>query len=61
MKKGDILELDVTDIKDVKRGDEVLLWGKDLAVETLADIIGTINYEMVCSVSSRVKRIKKEQ
>ncbi|MBR6502550.1 MAG: alanine racemase [Clostridia bacterium] len=53
--------VDVTDIKDVKRGDEVLLWGKDLAVETLADIIGTINYEMVCSVSSRVKRIKKEQ
>lgn len=53
--------VDVTDIKDVKRGDEVLLWGKNLAVETLADIIGTINYEMVCSVSSRVKRIKKEQ
>jgi len=50
--------VDVTDIPNVKRGDEVLLWGKDLPVETLADMIGTINYEMVCGVSSRVKRIK---
>ncbi len=53
--------VDVTDIPDVKRGDEVLLWGKDLPIETPADMIGTINYELVCGVSSRVKRISKEQ
>ena len=53
--------VDVTDIPDVKRGDEVLLWGKELPIEQFADMIGTINYEMVCGVSSRVKRIKKEQ
>ncbi len=53
--------VDVTNIKDVKPGDEVLLWGKDLPVDQLADMIGTINYELVCGVSKRVKRIKKEQ
>ena len=53
--------VDVTDIPNVKRGDEVLLWGKDLPVETLADMVDTINYELVCGVSSRVTRIKKEQ
>ena len=53
--------VDVTDIPNVKRGDEVLLWGKELPVEDLADMIGTINYELVCGVSSRVKRIAKEQ
>lgn len=53
--------VDVTDIPNVKRGDEVLLWGKDLPVEALAEMIDTINYEMVCGVSNRVKRIKKEQ
>lgn len=53
--------IDVTNIPDVKRGDEVLLFGGDLPVEELAEIIGTINYELVCAVSSRVKRIKKEQ
>lgn len=51
--------VDVTSIKGVKCGDEVLLWGKDLPVETLADMIGTINYELVCGVSKRVARIKK--
>lgn len=53
--------IDVTNIPDVKRGDEVSLFGDDLPVEELAEIIGTINYELVCAVSSRVKRIKKEQ
>ena len=53
--------VDVTDIKDVKRGDEVLLWGKDLSVDIPADIIGTINYELVCGVSNRVTRVKKGQ
>ena len=44
---------------DVNRDDEVLLWGKDLPVEQFADMTGTINYELVCGVSHRVKRIKK--
>ena len=51
--------VDVSNIPNVNRGDEVLLWGKDLPVEELADTIGTINYELVCGVSSRVTRIKK--
>lgn len=50
--------IDVTDIPDVKRDDEVLLFGRDLPVEELAEAIGTINYELVCGVSSRVKRVK---
>lgn len=50
--------VDVTDIPDVKRGDEVVLFGDGLPVEELADIVGTINYELVCAVSSRVTRIK---
>lgn len=54
--------VDVTDIPNVKRDDEVLLFGKELPVEELAGLIGTINYELVCAVSSRVQRIaKKEQ
>ena len=51
--------VDVTNISGVKRGDEVLLWGKELPVEDLADMIGTINYELVCGVSQRVIRVKK--
>lgn len=50
--------VDATDIPDISRGDEVLLFGRDLPIEELAEEIGTINYELVCNVSSRVKRIE---
>lgn len=53
--------VDVTNIDNVKLGDEAVLFGKDLPVEELAKAIGTINYEIVCGVSKRVKRIIKEK
>ncbi len=57
----DQFSVDITDIPNVKRGDEVLLFGKDLPVEILAEKINTINYEIVCGVSNRVQRIVKEK
>ena len=48
--------VDVTNI-DAKMGDEVILFGKELSVDVLADLIGTINYEIVCGISPRVPRI----
>ncbi len=48
--------VDVTDI-DAKMGDEVILFGKDLSVDALADLIGTINYEIICGISPRVPRV----
>jgi len=53
----DQMSVDVSDIKDVNMGDEVILFGKDLPVENLSTICETINYETVCDVSSRVPRI----
>ncbi len=49
--------VDVTDIPNVKMGDEVLLFGKDLKVDLLADLCNTINYEIICGISPRVPRI----
>lgn len=54
----DQMSVDVTGI-DTQVGDEVILFGKDLPVEDVADICGTINYETVCAVSARVPRITK--
>ena len=56
----DQMSVDVSDIPDVKMGDEVILFGKVLKVDTLADICGTINYEIICGISPRVPRIIKE-
>lgn len=51
--------VDVSEIDNVKMGDEVILFGKELKVDTLADLIGTINYEIICGISPRVPRIIK--
>ena len=49
--------VDVTDIPDVKVGDEVIMWDNDkITVEDVADICGTINYEILCGVQDRVAR-----
>lgn len=53
----DQMSVDVSDIENVKQGDEVILFGKELPVEELADMIGTINYEIICGISPRVPRI----
>ncbi|WP_296896840.1 alanine racemase [uncultured Megamonas sp.] len=52
--------VDVTDIKDVKVGDEVVLFGKQgeecILADELAEKLGTINYEITCMISRRVPR-----
>ena len=53
----DQMSVDVTDIEDVKQGDEVVLFGKELPVEEIAEKCGTINYEITCGISQRVPRI----
>jgi alanine racemase len=46
---------------DTKIGDEAVLFGRqgdaEISVTELADLAGTINYELVCAISSRVPRI----
>ncbi len=56
---------DVTGLSDmtgVAEGAEVLLFGgRELPVEEIAALAGTINYEMVCMVSARVPRVYIEE
>jgi alanine racemase len=53
----DMTMIDITDIKGVKQGDEVLVFGVNVTVQQLADWSGTIPYEIMTSVSQRVKRV----
>lgn len=53
----DQIMIDVTGIEDVKIGDEVTLFGKDLSVDSIARICDTINYEIICDISPRVPRV----
>ncbi|MCX8053314.1 MAG: alanine racemase [Armatimonadetes bacterium] len=52
--------IDVTDVPGVALGDEVVLYGGGydyLSVARVAELIGTIPYEVFCSISSRVPRV----
>ena len=52
----DVCMIDVTDI-DCKEGDKVIIFGEGLPVTELAEILDTIPYEILTSVSTRVKRV----
>ncbi|MBR2628852.1 MAG: alanine racemase, partial [Alistipes sp.] len=51
--------IDVTDIEGVKEGDEVVIFSPIAGntPEDMAEVLGTISYEIITSVSARVKRI----
>jgi alanine racemase len=52
----DMCMVDVTDV-DVKAGDEVIVFGNTPTVIDVAGWMGTIPYEVLTSVSHRVKRV----
>lgn len=51
----DMLTVDLTDCAEVCIGDAVELWGQHVPVETVARAAGTIAYELLCKVTSRVR------
>ncbi len=56
----DMTMVDLTDKPDVHVGDTVELFGPCQRVDDLADILGTIPYELTCAVSKRVPRLYME-
>ncbi len=48
--------VDITGI-EAKVGDEVIIWdNKNITIEEIAELCNTINYEILCGISKRVKR-----
>ena len=52
----DVAMIDVTDI-DCQEGDMVEIFGEHLPVTVLSDVLQTIPYEVLTSISSRVKKV----
>ena len=53
----DVAMIDVTDVPDVHEGDSVEIFGEHLPVTVLSDVLETIPYEVLTSVSNRVKKV----
>ena len=53
--------VDVTNIDNVKEGDEVTLLGRDgqefISIEEIGDLCGRFSYEFACDISPRVPRV----
>jgi alanine racemase len=58
----DQVMIDVTDVPGVEVGDEVVLFGGGydfLAIENIAEVIGTIPHDVCCAIGKRVPRVYK--
>jgi len=57
----DMITVDLRECADAKAGDEVILWGEGLPIEDIADSAGTIGYELLCGVTTRVNFVYKDE
>lgn len=48
---------DVTDLPDIRPGDEAILMDAEMNADRLAALTGTIGYEITCGISPRVPRV----
>ena len=56
----DSIMADITEIENVNTGDEVILFDdKNITVDEIAELCGTINYEILSSITARVPRVFK--
>ena len=53
----DMTMIDITNVPDAKEGGDVIVFGTELPVEKLAKWANTIPYEIMTSISQRVKRV----
>ncbi len=60
----DMCMIDVTDVPGVEAGDDVVLIGSQghdrITADDIAKLAGTISYEVLCGISSRVPRIYQQ-
>lgn len=53
----DMIMVNINGLDNVRVGDEVIIFGEELSVTTLAQWSNTIPYEIITSISQRVKRV----
>lgn len=55
----DLMTIDLRRQPGAKVGDPVMLWGAGLPVETVGKAAGTIGYELICSITRRVRFVEQ--
>ncbi len=57
----DMITVDLRSQPQARAGDPVILWGRGLPVETVAEHAGTISYELLCGVARSRVRYRETQ
>ena len=57
----DMLMVDLTPMPNAHVGSRVTLWGRGLPIDEVAQAAGTIGYELMCALASRVRVIEDAQ
>jgi alanine racemase len=57
----DMTMIDVTNIPGAKQGEEVIIFGKEIPIQDIANWARTIPYEIMTGISGRVKRVYYEE
>jgi alanine racemase len=50
----DLVAIDLRNAPTAEVGDRVVLWGRGLPVEEIAESAGTISYDLTCGMTKRV-------
>lgn len=56
----DLVTIDLREHPHARVGDRVVLWGRGLPVEQVAEAAGTIGYELVCGMTRRVAFVEDD-
>jgi len=54
----DMMTVDLSGIPGARIGSKVTLWGRSLPIDEVANAAGTIGYELMCALSSRVRLVE---
>lgn len=54
----DMITVDLTDVPSADVGSEAELWGAHIAIDEVANLCGTVGYELMCALAPRVPTIE---
>ena len=57
----DMLMVDLTPASQARVGSAVILWGRGLPIDEVAEAAGTIGYELMCALAPRVRMVDDPQ
>jgi alanine racemase len=55
----DMLCVDLSEIPQARAGSRVVLWGEGVPVERVAEVAGTVGYQLLCAIAPRVRIVER--